>query len=411
MNILYIDHYAGSLSMGMEFRPYYLAREWTKEGHRVLVVGATFSHLRKQNPEVTRDFAFQTIDGVDFLWIKTGSYEGNGVKRALTLFEFCSKLEIKAGELVRSFHPDAVISSSTYPLDTYPAQRIAKLAKAKYIHETHDLWPLTLIELAGWNEHHPFIAMLAAAERSAYSKSDAVVGLFAGQCEHMLTHGLQSREKFTHIPNGIATEDWQASEPLTDEYRNLFDKLKGEGKFIICFLGGYALSDALDTLFDAAEQMKKDERFAFVLVGDGVEKGRMMRRAENEKLDNVFFLPRITKKQVPALLRQADALYVGAAPCSLYRFGVSMNKVYDYMMAAKPIIYGVEAANNDVAEAGCGITVPPGNSAAICEAALKLIEMAPEARADMGQRGRNWVRENCDYRKLAEQFLRVIEEA
>ena len=66
MNILYIDHYAGSMSMGMEFRPYYFAREWQKMGHRVRIISANFSHLRKTNPEIKDDFAIQTVDGVEF---------------------------------------------------------------------------------------------------------------------------------------------------------------------------------------------------------------------------------------------------------------------------------------------------------------------------------------------------------
>ena len=347
MNILYIDHYAGSLSMGMEFRPFYFAREWQKLGHRVRVIGASFSHLRKQNPNVSKDFEIQTIDGVEFQWIKTRSYEGNGAARALTLFEFCLKLEASAAALAREFRPDVVISSSTYPLDTYPAQRIARLAKARYIHDAHDLWPLTLIELAGWSEKHPFIRLLAAAERSALSKSDAVVAVTAGEADYMLEHGMQSRDKFTHIPNGIVLEDWDQPEPLGEAHATLLARLKAENKFLVCYLGGHALSNALDTLLDAAKLMRGDERFAFVMVGGGVEKPRLQKRAEDEHIDNLFFLPPVGKKQVPSLLAQMDALYVGAERCSLYRFGVSMNKVYDYMMAAKPIIYGVEAANND----------------------------------------------------------------
>ena len=65
MNILYIDHYAGSLSLGMEFRPYYFAREWQKMGHKVRIVGADFSHLRKNNPLVNKDYEIQKIDGVE----------------------------------------------------------------------------------------------------------------------------------------------------------------------------------------------------------------------------------------------------------------------------------------------------------------------------------------------------------
>lgn len=408
MNILYIDHYAGSLSMGMEFRPYYFAREWMKKGHRVLIIGADFSHLRKNNPKVTRDFELQTIDGVEYLWIKTNRYAGNGVKRALTLFEFCTKLELNAAKIVKQFHPDAVISSSTYPLDTYPARRIAALSDAAYVHEAHDLWPLTLTELAGWSENHPFIRILAAAERAAYSKSDAVVGLFSAQVEHMLAHGLQNREKFTHIPNGIVLEDWEAPDPLGKEHASVLKSLKEKGKFIICYLGGHALSNALDTLLDAAKLMKDDERFAFLMVGGGAEKERLMKRAQSEEISNIVFLPPVAKKQVPSLLQEADALYVGAEPCSLYRFGVSMNKVYDYMMAAKPIIYGVEAANNDVAEAGCGITIKPGSASEIRDAAVALASKSLAEREKMGLRGKKWVTENCSYAKLAKSFLDVM---
>ena len=52
MNILMISHYAGAPQYGMEFRSYYMAREWVKMGHRVMVVGASFSHLRGKQPTV-----------------------------------------------------------------------------------------------------------------------------------------------------------------------------------------------------------------------------------------------------------------------------------------------------------------------------------------------------------------------
>ena len=85
-----------------------------------------------------------------------------------------------------------------------------------------------------------------------------------------------------------------------------------------------------------------------------------------------------------------------------------MNKVYDYMMAARPVIYGVEAANNDVEEAGCGITIEPGSASGIRDAALSLIGMSADERKAMGDRGRRWVTENCDYRLLAERFLSLL---
>ena len=129
MRILYVDHYAGSLSMGMEFRPYYLAREWQKMGHSVRMIGADYSHLRIKQPKVDKDFIIGQIDGLEFQWIKTVRYKGNGSCRAVSIFEFVAKLWIAAGRIAREYKPDVVISSSTYPLDAYPCSRIAQKAK------------------------------------------------------------------------------------------------------------------------------------------------------------------------------------------------------------------------------------------------------------------------------------------
>ena len=85
MNILYLDHYAGSADMGMEFRPYYLSKEWTKMGHKVTIVAGDYSHLRRKNPTVEKDFQTEMIDGIEYVWLKTGEYSGNGGKRAMTM--------------------------------------------------------------------------------------------------------------------------------------------------------------------------------------------------------------------------------------------------------------------------------------------------------------------------------------
>ena len=97
MNILLINHYAGSPEMGMEFRPWYFAREWIKAGHKVDIIAADFSHLRRKNPEVARDWQKEVIDGITYHWVKTGKYEGNGVSRALTMERFVRKIREYSG--------------------------------------------------------------------------------------------------------------------------------------------------------------------------------------------------------------------------------------------------------------------------------------------------------------------------
>ena len=111
MNILYIDHYAGSISMGMEFRPYYMAREWEKLGHNVRIIGADYSHLRTKQPDTKSNYEIKNIDGIEYQIIKAGTYEGNGAKRAISMFRFVGSLWTHAGTLAKEFKPDIVISS------------------------------------------------------------------------------------------------------------------------------------------------------------------------------------------------------------------------------------------------------------------------------------------------------------
>ncbi len=391
--------------MGMEFRPYYMAREWQKAGHRVLIMAADYSHLRTKQPEITGNFCKTQIDGVDYQIIKTGTYKGNGAKRVLTMFRFTGSLWFHAGRLVREFKPDAVITSSTYPLDAYAGYRIAKKAKARYIHEAHDVWPETLIELGGMSRSHPFIRLLDRAEKYAYRKADKVVSLLPGVLPHMMEQGMQSEDKFEYIPNGVVMDDWKNSAEPGEEHKELFNRLHREGKFVVEYLGGHALSNALDQLLDAAK-IAKD--VSFVLVGKGVEKERLQKRETDEGIDNLYFLPPVPKNQVPKVLQEADALYIGAAHSPLYRFGVSMNKLYDYMMSGKPVLNGVVASNNEVEEAKCGLSFDSSKPEEIAEAVAKMKDMTEEERSSLGQNGKRWVTENCDYTKLAERFLEIM---
>lgn len=416
MNILYIDHYAGGLPFGMEFRPYYLAREWIKNGHKVRVIGGDYSHLRTANPDVKDDFQIDNIDGIEYQWVKSGKYQGNGVKRAISILRFSWKLYSYAQKFAQEFEPDLVISSSTYPLDTYGAQKIVWYANhnrrkgdmplCKYVHEGHDLWPLTLTEIGHMSNLHPFVKMLGYSERSAYSQAELVVSVLPGIYPHMLENGFNEvTQRFLALPNGVVKEDWDRIQPPDESIANDLQKIKDSGKFIVCYLGGHSISNALDTFVEAARQCKFSD-IAFVLIGKGIEKNRLIEKAQG--LNNIHFLPAIPKAQVPGALSYADVMYVGAKPSSLYRYGVSMNKMYDYMMAGKPIINGVDAFNDDVSDAGCGIKIMPESPEAIVEAIQTLKNMSADERQQMGDNGREWVLNNAEYTVLAEKFMHAV---
>lgn len=408
MNILLLNHYAGSPEMGMEFRPYYFAREWMRMGHSVRIVAGGFSHLRIKNPKITKDFQEKMVGGIPYSWIRTGDYRGNGVRRAFTMFRFTGKLWLKASWIAKNWKPDVVIASSTYPLDTFAAQRIARKAGAQLIHEVHDMWPITLIELGGMRKWNPFVVLMQMAENSFCRHSDQVVSLLPNADSYFIKHGMQS-EKFKTVSNGIVLKEWKNANPLPESHEKVFKKLKEENQFIICFFGSHTKSYALDYLIQAIQKMKQED-ISVVFVGEGNQKSELMQLAEKEMGTHFFFLPSIPKTSIPSLVQEADVLYVGALKNDMFRFGICMNKLFDSMMSGKPILYAVDAPNNYIEEYGCGITVEAENADALLEGIKKLKEMSEEERLQMGQNGRNAVLKKFTYTKLAEEFASVFEE-
>lgn len=406
MNILLINHYAGTPAHGMEFRPYYLARQWTSRGHRVTIVAASYSHLRSVQPVADGPVTEEMRDGIRYLWLRTPAYRGNGFDRIVNMLAFLLRLWRLRRELARTVRPDAVIASSTYPLDIYPARSIARLAAGRLIFEVHDLWPLSPMELGGMSSRHPFIMVMQAAENAAYRDADTVVSILPAARDHMTEHGL-APDKFVHIPNGIDTAEWERPAPLPADHDEHFARLRKEGLFILCYAGSHGIANALDNLLAAASLLKFDP-VSIVLIGQGPEKERLESQAVRQGLTNVLFLPPVPKAAVPSLLARADALFIGSMDQPLYRFGISMNKLMDYHMASRPIICAIRAANDMVSDSGCGITVPPADPQAVADAVRRLMSLTGQQRAAMGEHGRAYVLAHHDYRVLASRFEAVM---
>lgn len=169
-------------------------------------------------------------------------------------------------------------------------------------------------------------------------------------------------------------------------------------------MGGHAKSNALDFLLDAMELIKKEEIIC-VLVGKGQEKQRLINRVMKENIRNVVFLEAVLKKEIPSLLAEMDALYIGWENNPLYRFGISPNKLIDYMLSGKPILHSVNAANDWVAEAGSGVSVKAEDSLAIAKGIECLFALNEEMMENMGERGREFVMRHFSYALLAKKFI------
>ena len=406
MNILYLDHYAGSPAYGMEYRPYYLAREWVRSGHRVTIVAASQSHVRSRNPTMDGRFTRERIDGVDFIWSKTPPYRGNGFGRVLNIVSFLRRLGQWREWL--DAKPDVVIASSTYPADIGPARRLARYHGATLVWEVHDLWPLSPIELGTMSRCHPFIVWMQCAENAACRDADLVVSILPKADVHLHEHGMDL-DKFVHIPNGIDPAEWSdaAVVPLPAAHTMAIAFAREQGHAIVAYAGAHGLANALDSMLDAAA-LSRQEPITWMLVGSGTEKAALRQRVQSEGLRNVVMLDPVPKSAIPALLSAMDVLYLGLQSEPLFRFGISPNKLFDYMMAARPIVCAIAAGNDPVGDAGCGETIAPQDPPALAAAVQRLSAMPRDQRDILGRAGKTFVERHHLYAGLTQRFLDAV---
>ena len=389
---------------GMEYRAYYLAKEWVKAGHSVTIVAASFSHLRLKNPDVKKDFQIEMIDGIKYIWIKTPPYEGS-FKRILNMGTFVFKVNRYVKRLAKEEKPNLVIAGSCYPLDNYASYKIAKLAGSKYTYEVRDIWPLSPKLIGGYSDHHPFIWVMQKAEDFAYKHVDKVVSLLWNAEKHMLERGLPEG-KFVCVPNGYYPEEWTEDKfelPLPEEHQKTFNELKG--KTIVGFAGGFAASGNVISLVKAAAKLKNRTDIHFVLVGKGPELQAYEKVIAEEQLNNISILPAVPKSLIPAVNKHFDMAHLGGLHSELHQYGTSYNKMTDYMLCSLPIVQSVDEPGSVVERVGCGIRVEAENVDAIAKAIVQIADMSPEERKVMGKKGQEYVEKNLPWKKLAEDFL------
>lgn len=398
-----INQYASTPELGMGGRSYYLAKALAKKGYKVYLIASGSHHLLRKKMTISRNFKVDVLEGINFVWVKMPPYvNAHSRQRVLNWFLFAWRIQ----GLVKIIQdrPDSILISSPSLVSFLGAQRLASVFKAKLVFEVRDIWPLTLTEIGGRSPRNIFVRFLQWIEDRAYRDSAVVISNLKYAVEHMVGRGM-SRDKFVWIPNGFCKDELADVEPLDN---NILCVLPKEC-FLVGYVGTFGLANDLYTLLDAAKGFKSDPRFRFVLVGGGKEKEALESYIKENGIDNVLLCDFVKKKQVQAVLKIFDVLVVGAKKEPMYRFGVSPNKLFDYLIAGKPIIYHIESGDyHPVRDAGCGFEVEAENSSQLRDAVLDLYRMSEEQRALMGSKGRSIAIAEYEYGLLADRLVKVI---
>jgi len=393
-----INHYAEPYG-----RQHNLAGELIRRGHRVVIFASSFDHRTRQENRLApgEKVKREDIDGVPYVWLRTPPYPGNTSARVWNMAVFAGRIW-RVGKAAGFERPDVIIGSSPHLFAALAAQRLAARFRVPFVLEVRDLWPQSLVDLANVSARHPVVRGLEKMERYLYRRAARIISLLPGAVDHMVEKGAD-RERVVWIPNGINTDLVPPPEPPAND-----------GVFTVMYAGAHGLANALDYVLDAAavlQQEDLDRRILIRFIGDGPEKSRLQEVAAQRELTNVRFDGPVPRNRVYDLLREADAFVMPLKHSPVFRWGVSPNKLFDYLATARPVIFSVNSPINPVAEAQAGLTVPPENPLALAEAIKELLYMSPEKRWEMGLRGREYVERYHSFARLADKLEKTLKDA
>ena len=405
MNIWLINHYAVPPKYYPLARPTLFAKYLMAMGHTVTIFAASSVHNSDVNLITDgRKWREETVDGVHYVYIKCCDYQGSGLKRIYNICEFAWKLP---GVCKQFAKPDAIVATSMPPTSCAMGVRMGRKWGCKTVAEIADLWPESIVAYGIAGPHNPAVIVLRWLEKWIYKKADAVVFTMEGAYDYIVEQGWDKeipRSKVHYINNGVDLEQFDHNkEHFCVEDPDLDDP----DTFRVIYTGSIRRVNNLGLLLDAAKYAK-DPRVKILIWGDGDEREALERRVRDEKIANVEFKGKVEKKYIPSIVSRADLNFAHNDPSPLFRFGISFNKLFDYLAAGKPILCDFPCPYNPAVTHGAGIEVSGTQPQQIAEAINDLAAASEAERQSCCANARR-AAENYDFKHLTDKLIAVIE--
>ncbi|WP_299186415.1 glycosyltransferase family 4 protein [uncultured Aquimarina sp.] len=384
-------------------RHYSLGKEFIKGGYDVTLITSSFSH----NPhrKVPLKGILKIIDGnVRTLVLKGFSYQKtNSLIRIINWFLFFMFFFL--APFTRLPKPDIIIVSSTPMLPVYNVLFFKIFyRKCKFIFETRDLWPLTPMGAGNYSPKSPFIKVLSHLEYKCYSKADYIVSVLINSYKHV-ENVLGTKDfKFKWISNGINLVDFKK-----DQKEIKWDFLKNKkDPFIVGYAGTLGKVNAMEFLIETFNQHFNKTDVYLVILGNGGEQQKLVDiSSENE---NIIFYDAVDRNFLLSFYNCCDVLSISWRNLELYKYGISANKIFEYMFARKPILFSGNCPDNVVEISGCGIIAEPENIVDIKKKILEIKSLSKSEREEMGKKGYNYLVNHLTYDKLAEGYIKIFQD-
>lgn len=396
-----INQYASTPIGGLGGRTHHFACELARQGHRVYHIGARWHHYLTDDHHAETAPAHELGFGYTFVRVNVPKYQGaHDKKRVLNWFLFARRLRSATKLLPK---PDVVLYSSPSLIPARTAQKLAQRHDAQFVFEVRDIWPLTLTQIGGFSPKHPLIRFMQGIEDRCYRATDLAISPLAGAYIHMQSRGLPE-DRFLWVPNGYSADETEHPDALPSELETQFP----DSPFTVGYAGTLGTANNLDLLLDAATLLRDHMDIAFVLIGQGAQRTALEARARERDLHNIRFLGSVRKSQIPSVLAKFDLGYIGWHDSPLYRFGISPNKLVDYMRAGLPVLHAFAGENDPVQKHTIGISVASGRPEDLAGAITAFKALPPETRRNISRTARDLASNTLEYGALTRTIAKRL---
>lgn len=388
MKIWIIDHYSVPEQYYPLIRQTNFAKHFIAMGHEVRIIGASSVHNSDINLiEDGSLYKNDTQDGVNYTYVNCISYQGNGLKRIYNMIEFAKKLPKVCDALVKEeWKPDAILACSMTLQACQASIKIAKKYGCRVVSQVTDLWPETIVSYTRLTANNPVIRYLRKIEKWIYVNVDECVFSLEGTYDYIKEQGWQDvipESKVHTINNGV---DIEAFDYNKEHFRIDDADLDNPDTFKVVYTGSIRRVNNIGKVLDAAK-LVDNSKVVFIIYGKGDELPVLEQRVRDEHINNVIFKGFVDKKNIPYITCKAD-VNLAHFECTdvIYKYGVSFNKMFDYMASQKPIFSDFPCRYNPSVMHNCGYDIQ--NDTPECIAA-KVDEISRLNQAELETIGRN----------------------
>ncbi len=309
-------------------------------------------------------------------------YTGKGKLNYIVHYTSFMLNAIMASIKIKS-RPDAVYATSP-PLFTALAGLVIALLKGvPFTLDVRDLWPESAVSAGQISGKSIFFKVGKLMERYIYKASRFITCVSKPMASAI--NEVAPSASVTVIYNGILQAYCEGSSGDTDSERivdgisgntsnessegavngSMGSSVKGSSEsavteaseetsletspVTVLYTGNFGHCQAMDLCLDAARMLKTSEEKGIKLrfVGDGVLRKKMEKYVADHGLDNVTITGPVSKEEAFSEMRKSSALLLALIDDETMEKTIP-SKVFDYMAAGKPVVYGIKGEGREI---------------------------------------------------------------